>query len=197
MLKSIGLIILRFIGIFALCFVVQPVFATVNFDTYQMEQNILDAAQIVQDLAIISGIFLILGAIFKFKRYGEARSMMMQQGVGAPLMMLLAGTILLSLPTFLETAVFNFWGDIQPLDPNVPSWAESFGPGIHAILMFVRFLGVVSFVRGVFQISKAGRESSQPGTLGRGLISIFAGVLMVHIVGFAQLLEQFFGVSST
>ena len=63
MLRQIGVVLLRFLGVFALCSFIQPLWADVSFNSYQMEQNILDAAQIVQDLAIISGIFMILGGL--------------------------------------------------------------------------------------------------------------------------------------
>ncbi len=159
-----------------------------------MMENIGILARITQAIAIIMGLGLVIGGILKLKHYGEMRSMMSHNAsVASSLAMLFGGVVLLMIPTMLSTALLAFWGTTNPLpfpttgDPNVDAI-------MNTIIMFVRFLGVVSFIRGVLLLSKLGREGGQQhGGLGKGLIFIGAGVLCIHIVGAAQLIESILG----
>lgn len=186
---------LNLLAILSLSLVVQTSFADVVINEGALEQNLSYVAWILQDVAVISGIALILSAVFKFKRLGEARSMMMHQRAAGPLMTMLAGIILLYAPTFLDTALLAFWGTVSPEAAPNASWSA--GLHLNAIIVFVRVLGIFSFIKGVWKLSQAGREQSPPGTVGKALISIFVGVLLVHIVALSHLIQQIFGVQST
>ena len=65
-----------------------------------------------------------------------------------------------------------------------------------AILVFVRVVGIGSFIRGIVLLSRSGdHQRSQPGMLGKALIHILAGVLLIHIVGTMDLLEDILGLA--
>ena len=178
-----------------LSLVCSPAFASVSFNSAMMEENMGYALQIIQDFSIIAGVALLLGSLFRFKKYSEGRSMMMQQRISGPILMLLGGTMLLYLPQILGTALFNFWGYIQPLQPDTPSYLDGFEPSLQAITMALHVIGVVAFIRGIFKVARGGRENSQPGMLGKGLLLMFVGILLVHIMGTVHLVEQLMGVT--
>ena len=160
-----------------------------------LTQNFTTMASILQIVAVMIGVSLMLGGLFQFKKYGEMRTQMSSQmSVAGPLMMIVAGTLLLSLPTFISTALLAVWGDASPLAYNAGSTGiDALMP---AILVFVRVVGIGSFIRGIVLLSRSGdHQRSQPGMLGKALIHILAGVLLIHIVGTMDLLEDILGLA--
>ena len=186
---------LRWLSVVLLAMVSTPALASVSFNSQTMLENMSFVLQILQDFSILAGLWLIMTSFFRFKKYSEGRSMMMQQSIATPLMMLLGGTFLLYLPTMLGTALLNFWGYVQPLQPNLPSFLDGFGPSMRAILMMLRVVGVYIFIKGIMKLSKSGKENGQPGMVGKGLMSIFIGILLVHIMGTVHIVEQLVGVT--
>jgi intracellular multiplication protein IcmC len=151
---------------------------------------------IMQTLAILIGLTLFVGGMFQLKRYGEMRTMMSSQmSISGPLMTLLAGVAMLCSPLFMGTLLVSFWGPAGisdlPYEGDVSSgWAQFIEP----VLMFVRIIGVYAFMRGFVMAAKTGSGHAQPGTVGKVLVHIFAGILCVHIMGTVKLIEGIFGL---
>ncbi len=157
-------------------------------------QNFTIIAQIMNIFAITAGVFLTLAGIFEFKKMGEQRSMMSQQhGALKPMIMLICGAMLLILPSFIGTAMLSFWGNTN--DMAYPSDATGFGSLAPAIFVFVRIIGLGSFIRGIIMLSRAGGQQSQPGLIGKALIHIFAGILCLHIVETMNLFGSILGLT--
>jgi len=155
--------------------------------------NVGMLANIAQYFSIGAGVSLFLGGLLKLKRYGEMRTMMSTHiTIAAPLFMLLAGVALLYLPTVLESSLYAVWGTANPL--AIPTIGV---PGVNSMLppvvMFIRFIGVCSFIRGWLMVSRMGKEGGQPGMVGKAFMHIFGGVMCVHIVGTAHLIKQLLG----
>ena len=160
-----------------------------------LTQNFTTIASILQIVAVLMGVGLVLGGIFQFKKYGEMRTQMSaQMSAAGPLMMLVAGAMLLTLPTFIGTALLAVWGDANPLSYSAGSTGiDALMP---AILVFVRVIGVGSFIRGIVLLSRSGdHQRNQPGMTGKALIHILAGVLLIHIVGTMELLKDILGLA--
>ena len=155
--------------------------------------NINLIATIINNGAIFMGWGMFFASIFKFKRYGEMRTMMsMHINIMAPLAMMLASIFLLLFPTFLSTLLLSFWGVVDPLPPGGSGggYAQYFLP----IVMFVRVIGVVSIIRGVLLLSRAGAQQGQPGQIGKAGLHILGGLLSVHIMYTVHLLRTIFGL---
>jgi len=164
-------------------------------DPSVLMRNIGTMANIFQDVAIIIGLSLFLFGLFRLKRYAEARTMMSHQmTIAAPLMLLLGGVMFLCLPMVLSTALFNFWSTTSPLSyqPGNDAYDELMPP----VIMFVRLIGVGSFMRGILLFSRVGGEQSQPGTLGRACTHLLGGLLCVHILGLVILLKEIMGFTT-
>lgn len=160
-----------------------PDILTYNFDI---------VLRILQAVALLLGIGMFVGGLFQFKRYGEMRTMMsMQMTIATPLMLLLGGTILLVFPTFLGAMLASFWGSESILQYNEN--ASGLGSFMPAIILFVRIIGVGSFIRGVLLLSRTGSSQSQHGTLGKALIHMLAGILCINILQTVNLLEILLG----
>ena len=154
---------------------------------FAIMQHIGYAVGIAEAVSTIAGIVLILTGVLKLKRYGQMRSQMStQMTLAGPLMYLICGSILLALPTMLpaiEAMVFASANDTLYQGKL----------NIKGIIYFIRFLGLCAFIRGFIMLSRSG-SGGQPGSIGKALVFVFAGVMLMHIVTVSQLTEDFFGL---
>ena len=158
-------------------------------------QHFQIVAEILQSISILIGVGLTLGGLLQLKKHGESRTMMSSQhSLAGPLMMLVAGSMLMILPTFIGSALLAFWGGSNPLQHHTSSTSSSL---VVAVEMFVRIVGVGAFIRGIVLLSRTGGQQSQQGTLGKALIHILGGILCVHIVGTVGLLKELLGMTTS
>lgn len=152
-------------------------------------------SNIMQTIAILLGLGLFIGGMFQLKRYGEMRTMMSSQmSVAGPFMMVLSGVALLCSPLFIGTLLVSFWGSSGITDlPYDGDTSNGWAQYIPAVLMVVRLVGIYAFMRGFVMAARTGSGHAQPGTIGKVLSMICAGILCVHIMGTIQLLESIFG----
>ncbi len=151
---------------------------------------------ILEDAALFIGWLLFFTSIYKFKRYGEMRTMMsMHMNILGPISVLLASVFLLMFPQFLGTLIMSIWGkaNLNPL-PYTGS-TTSYGQYITPIIMFVRIIGMVSIIRGILLLSRTGEQQSQPGQAGKAGLHILGGLLSVHIMYTIDLLKSIFGLN--
>ena len=127
-----------------------------------LTQHFIIIAQILEMVAVVMGAAMMVGAFFQLKRYGEMRSMMSHQmSIAGPLAMLLAGSLLLSLPTFMKFSLLAFMGSANPM-----SLSPVTGYDITPLLVFVRVVGIGSFMRGLVLLSRAGHQQGDGGHRG-------------------------------
>lgn len=160
-------------------------------DPFVIIQNLGTISVIIQIISVMIGVVMLVGAIFQLKKYGETRSMMSQQHtLAGPLMMLVASAGLLSLPVFIDMTMMTLVGSDSPLP-----YQFGYGSEMNVVIVFIRVIGVGSFVRGLVLLSRTGSQShGQPGTTGKAIIHMIAGVMCIHILGMVQLLENIFDV---
>lgn len=169
-----------------------------TFDFAALVNNMHWLARLIEIFSVGAGLSIMFGGFFKLKRYGEMRSAQSSQmTLAAPLIMLLSGIMLLMLPLFLKVGLMAFWGasGTSPL-----AYEGSSLPGMYqieyAVVLFTRVLGLGAFVRGVLILSRSGSEGGQPGQKGKAFVHMFAGVLLIHILGTVDLVKQIFGYTS-
>jgi hypothetical protein len=155
--------------------------------------NFTSLSYIVEAVMVLMGVSLVVTGMFKFKRYGEMRSMMSQQvTITGPLFCLFAGVMLLIFPNMVHIVMGMLWTNTNPLSyqPNGSSLAGY----IQALIIFVRLIGSISFIRGVVLLSRFGGQQGQP-VLGKALIFMISGILALHIIGTVDLFEAIFDFS--
>lgn len=158
----------------------------------QLMQNITTLSGAFEGVSLVFGICLFVAGVHKLKRHGEARGMGGQGSSWGPLAIIIASVALMAMPTTLGLFLNAFWQTSSPLAYNTADGATD--QYIPAVLMFVRFIGLVAFVRGVHHFAKSGHGSGQPGSIGKGLMHSFGGILCVHILGVVDLIRSFFGM---
>src|SRR3989338_4898350 len=131
-------------------------------DANILTQNFTILAEIINVVALFMGVVLIFGGIHQFKRYGEQRTMMSSQTTMAgPLMMIIAGSILLILPNFIGASLLAFFGESSPLAYSGNSTGTR--ALIPPLLILVRVIGVAGFIRGVVLMARTGGQPNPPG----------------------------------
>jgi len=165
-----------------------------SFDPTALLTNLTNLSVLVSDMTIVIGIFFLAGGILKFKRYGEMRGIMSHQmTIGAPLMLFLGGSSLLMIPWLSTTFISMIFGNASPLSMTTTG-LNDWDSLMESVVILTRLIGVVSLARGLCMLSKAGSQSRQPGTIGRGSIFVVAGILCIHILGTISLVEYILGV---
>jgi intracellular multiplication protein IcmC len=167
----------------------------VNPDPQVIVQNLGQISNIIGTISILMGLGLSLFGFFTLKRYGEARTFMSHQmTLWQPLMQIVAGSMLLILPTFIRSALYAFWSTSSPLVYHAtPDGWDSYIP---AVLVFVRLIGAGAIIRAIVMFARTGVSGSQPGTIGKAITFLFAGILLMHILGVYNLLEQILDIAS-
>lgn len=158
-----------------------------------LTNNFLIISTMVRLVGWLMGVGMIFGAFIQFKKYGETRTMMStQMSIAGPLALLISGVLLVMLPDFIGTALLAFWGKASPLAyQGGPSGYDALIP---PIIIFVRIVGVGSFIRGLVLLARSGGQHGQPGSLGKAMIHMLAGLLCVHILGTVDLLRDLLGM---
>ncbi|MDF1654756.1 MAG: type IV secretion protein IcmC [Coxiellaceae bacterium] len=167
-----------------------------NFDVNMLIRHLHVVTVIIQDFAIAAGLLLIFMGFMKFKRYGEMRTFMSQQmTMSKPLMLVIGGSLLICTPLLLGTGIRAFWGTVNPLH-YMGNTSTALDQVEYAIIVFVRVLGIVVFIRGWIMLAKSGGENVQPGMRGKAIMQLFVGVLMMHFIGTEHLILETLGFST-
>lgn len=163
-----------------------------------MIQNISDAIpnlmRLVTALAYVLGMGLVVKGVLELKQYGEQRTMMSSQhSLKGPIIFLVAGTILLYLPSSVWVSLSTFWTNPNPYayvqEGNDPWWQT-----IKAVLMIVELIGVIAFIRGVMILTQLAGHSGQPGTFSRAMAHMVGGVFCINMYQFVQTVRATLGL---
>lgn len=159
-----------------------------NFST-----NVPNLMRFVTAVAYVMGMYFVIIGVMKLKHLGESRTMMSQEhSFSEPGMYLLAGALLLYLPTSIQVAMSTFWMDPTPygyLD-QASQWDELYGICFSVIQLF----GVIAFIRGVIILSRLGGGRHQDG-LGKALTHMIGGIFCINIYQVVLVVLATLGIS--
>jgi len=163
-----------------------------DIDITNMINSLLSLASIIQICSIAAGLGLFASSLFQFKRYGEMRTFMSHQmTIAKPLMMMLSGIMLLTLPMMIGTSLLAFWGSSTPMaysQDTTTGWSGL----VTVVIYFVRVIGIAACMRAFFMLARAGGAGAQPGTVSKAMMHLFAGVLCVNVVATTNLIYNIF-----
>ncbi|HIG0327929.1 TPA: type IVB secretion system protein IcmC/DotE [Legionella pneumophila] len=166
--------------------------------------NVANQLEPVQRLitggAYLIGCAFIFKAIYSLKVYGEARTMMSSNtSIKEPVMYLLVGALLIYFPTLVSSVLQTTFGYSSPLSYSggVSSGSDTitalFGSGSlvgRPLVMIIRVIGLIAFVRGWVLIARSASQGQPPGGTGKGLIHVFGGILAINIVGTIDMINN-------
>lgn len=169
--------------------------------------NLSDAVVLIRTLvaavAWICGIVLIWKGITGFKIFATQTFGSAQRGeMSGPIVYLMVGAILCYLPTTYEVGLFTIFnkaevGNEQDLVAYLIPNAEEKWVDIALVLVkYMMLVGFIAFVRGWLILSKMGQSGAQPGSMGKGLVHVIGGILLMNIPDFMQIMAQTFGFTT-
>lgn len=151
--------------------------------------------QLVTASAYVMGMFFIYKGIIGLKQFGEQRSMMASSHeLKGPLIMMGVGTCLLYLPSSVQAGMNTFWTDPNPygyVSDTPDQWQTIWQDAI----MVIQLIGTIAFIRGLLTLNQLSGGQGQPGTLGKGLTYIIAGVMCINLNDFLSAINNTLGIT--
>lgn len=150
---------------------------------------------LVKGAAYLLGLGFVGKGLYHLKVYGEARAMMsVQTSIRTPVTYFVVGAMLIYLPTAVDIMMMTTFGT-DSLMAYPGNDKGLFATTMNAVFLIVRFIGLVSFVRGwVLLAQSASQSGSQPGSFGKGVTHIIGGALALNIVLFVKVMSNTLGV---
>lgn len=157
-----------------------------------MQRSVQGIWTLVVAGSYIIGVSFVILSIFKLKKYGQMRTMMDNNAnITGPVLYLFIGIVLIYVKEMADIVLATVWSN-ESLD-SLKSWQGGGQTGIfgisYAVQQIIRLMGLIAFVRGWMILAKLSSESRQPGTLSKGLLHIFGGILGINIGGTLELLH--------
>jgi intracellular multiplication protein IcmC len=156
-------------------------------------------------ISYVAGIFFIFRALMLFKKFGSGQT---QGEIGQPLLYLFVGTVLIFLPTTTDVTMNSLFGQTRSIfsggvnygalgtGSSLMSYGNTSGIGqqwsslANTLVLYMQFLGFLSFVRGWFIIAKSSTPNQQGGGIAKGLTHIIGGIALVNIVTVMNILSN-------
>lgn len=157
----------------------------------------------------IIGAFMIFKAVMMLRKFGQQQTSM-HENTG-PLVYLIVGAILVYIPSSTDVMLNSFfnttnsifdWGNninYQQMGQGSDllgyvsgqSLSAQWGDLANTLVLYVQFVGYLSFIKGWIMLSKMGSsQGSQQGAFTKGLIHIIGGVVAINVVGTYHILQN-------
>jgi hypothetical protein len=149
--------------------------------------RVMQFAFIINDFAVVIGYLFLYVAFSKFHKHAEAKSGGGggQSSIFGAFVYLFCAGALIGLPYFIKMIEFTLWGNSLPMSPS--------GLGNYfieqRIVLLLRVFGVGMFVSGLVKLAKAGSDQGGQSHLGKAIMTLVIGALLIHIVEVAHLLS--------
>jgi intracellular multiplication protein IcmC len=158
---------------------------------------------LVAAISYVMGLYFIFRGIGMYKIFATQSFASAQKGeVAGPLVFLVVGAVLMYFPSTLDTSMQTLFGygvKDTPAAESMIGYSSISASGEHwqeistVLIKYMKLIGFIAFLRGWTILSKMGHSGSQPGSVGKGIVHIVAGVLLINIVDTITLLAETFG----
>lgn len=149
--------------------------------------------RMVTAFAYVMGMMFIIMGVIKMKHLGEMRTQMSHEhSIKGPLLYIAVGAMLLYLPSSVNVGMSSFWTDPSPYDYrlNTDEWSQFY----NNIYLVIQLIGTIAFIRGLVMLTHLGGHGGQPGTFGKAMVHIIAGVFCINIYNFIHLVFSALGI---
>ena len=156
-----------------------------------------DLMRLVTAFAYVLGMVFIFKGVVELKHMGEMRTQMSSEHhFAVPLSLLIAGTLLLYLPSAVQVGLSTFWTNPTPygyettgIGATQDQWAEF----LNTCFSIIQLFGIIAFIRGLIILSHGGGHR-QGGGMGKGLTHIIAGIFCINIYQLVQVIAVTIGI---
>ncbi|MFI4937811.1 MAG: hypothetical protein ACHQJ6_04795 [Candidatus Berkiellales bacterium] len=155
---------------------------------------------LIEAMSYVIGVFFVVKGMMMFKVLATQTLSSAQKGdISGPLIHIFVGTILVWLPSSTMTGLETIFNTntasaasslvaYQSLSA-VQQWQDI----SNVVLQYTKLVGLIAFIRGWIILSKMSGSGSQPGSVGKGMIHVIGGILLINIVDTFNLLAQTLG----
>jgi hypothetical protein len=152
-----------------------------------LSRSFLAVQQLISGLAYLLGILLIVRAIMKLKKIGDARTgSSSQEKAFVPLAFLVGGAGLIFLPTMVSVLSNTTFGSGNVLQYTPYATYSIYG----AMTVLIKTAGLIWFIRGTSLLVHASEPGQQDGP--KGLAFLFGGVLAMNFESSIGILQYMF-----
>lgn len=159
----------------------------------------------------IGGVWMIIHALTMMKKFGNM-SMQAQPGeLGGPLIQLCVGAVLIYLPTSTDTFMTSLFGASDSIFGSgsggvnysnagsgaellgylpTDSFAQQWASMANTLVLYIQFVGFLSFVKGWFILSKSGGQGGQQGSVAKGVTHILGGLVAINFIAAVNIISN-------
>lgn len=149
-----------------------------------LSQDLPAIMRLVTAVGYVMGFFFVVKGVMELKHMGESRTMMSSEhGMMAPIMYLVAGALLIYLPSTVQVGLSTFWTSPNPygyVQQGTDNWSQL----INAIFTIIQLIGVISLIRGIIMLTRLGGRGGQHGEFAKALTHMIAGILCINMFQF-------------
>lgn len=156
--------------------------------------------KLIKAMSYIIGLALVVRGLMMYRALANQTMSTAQRGeIAGPAVHIVVGAIMFYFPSTLSTTLNTVFGTSQLTEISqiidYPSLAQSerWSKLSEIIQKYMYLIGLIAFVRGWVLLSKMGHAGAQPGQIGKGLIHIIGGILLINIVQTVNILAETFG----
>lgn len=173
-----------------------------NLDTALV--NLSNAFGSIQDLiaalSYVMGVYFIVRGIMMYRIFANQTLSSANRGeIAGPMVFLIIGAILVYFPSTLKGSLQTVFGTSEVGQPSeiiayqALAGAEKWQDIADVVIKYMKIIGLIAFVRGWVILSKMGHSGSQPGSVGKGIIHVIGGILLINLVDTFNILATTFG----
>ncbi len=166
--------------------------------------NLSNAFSSIEHLIVavtyIIGLALIIRGVMMYRIFANQTFGSAQRGeIAGPMVHLVVGALLLYIPSTLTSSLTTIFGTSEVgqagalIGYETLSSSEQWQKLTNVVIQYMSLIGLIAFVRGWVILSKMGHSGSQPGSIGKGLVHVIGGILLINIVDTVNILGCTFG----
>lgn len=159
-----------------------------------------DLKQLIVAISYITGAFLVVRGLMMYKIFATQTMASANKGEFAgPLVFIIVGAILIYFPSTLDTSLTTVFGSKALQSPadfigyKSLTKVQQFKTLGDVIVKYIYLIGLIAFLRGWIILAKMGHSGAQPGSVGKGIMHIIGGIMLINIVATMNILAQTFG----
>lgn len=172
-----------------------PWFLDVTYMLDNLQKQIPSLVRLVVAIGYVVGLIFFVMAIMRMKAYGhQTVASAYHTSMGPSLAYLAAGAALMYFPSMLSVGTATFFaggGDsiLGYAEFNNLPYAQLF----ITVIMIVRLVGYIAFLRGWLMLSKVGSHGGQQGSITKGIVHVIGGIFAINIVTTWEVLRATLG----
>lgn len=151
-------------------------------------------------LSYVMGVYFFVRGVMMYRVFAVQTLSSAHKGeIAGPLVYICVGIFLIYFPSTLHSSLTTVFGTTQitgitdMLGYHKTSGMERWQAISDVVVKYTYLVGLIAFVRGWVILSRMGNSGSQPGSMGKGIIHLVGGVLLINIVKTFNILASTLG----